>query len=232
MYYRRNADTALRNLEKEFNTTGNEDLLIEINLLRQRHGLPPHPSSRITVAREYLTDHGCQLLGLVREFYNELDAPMYIETLPEDSELRDLCINLVNEFQEILDDWRITSHEVLGSQTEVSKRGIKLLEKYNLRLDYSRCTSSAWAFNLLFRYICGKSVKIFRKLFFYGIANEVAMQQLAMEDGWLDSPIGEIDLRIDNIEIAQEEIDRALLDIPPTKEAVDLLSKFWYRISG
>lgn len=86
MRYRRNADTKLRIMEREWASTGNVDLLIPINRERRRVGLPPHPDARVILANnalfEWVPRFAEQLLTAF-DVYDEIDLAMHIHGLRE-----------------------------------------------------------------------------------------------------------------------------------------------------
>jgi hypothetical protein len=86
MRYRRNSDTDLRSMEREYASTGNLQLLVPINRKRRQAGMPPHPEARIRIANNALfewTPSFAQNLMSILSMYDEIDISMYIYGLRE-----------------------------------------------------------------------------------------------------------------------------------------------------
>lgn len=98
MRYRRNADSQLSLLEREWRSTGNRNLLKRINSVRQRAGLSPHPDARIIFANNALFELAPRFLEQLQtmlDVYDEIDIPMHIYALRElYSGVADYDINL------------------------------------------------------------------------------------------------------------------------------------------
>lgn len=114
MRYRRNADSRLREMEREWIASGNLDLLIPINRERRRAGLSPHPDARVILANNALFEWVPRFAGQLEsalQVFDEIDIPMYIGGLPEEG-LREQVIALVNEIQQLETERRICSRAV------------------------------------------------------------------------------------------------------------------------
>ena len=86
MRYRRNADAELRDLEREYMTSGDPQLLLPINRKRRLMGMPPHPEARLRIANNALFEwvpSFAQNLMSVLDMYDEIDIPMHIHYLRE-----------------------------------------------------------------------------------------------------------------------------------------------------
>ena len=67
MLYRRNTDSKLRDLERQYATTQDKVLLKQIDNERRRSGMPPHPATRIAVAEDRLAENNYNCFMLIRD---------------------------------------------------------------------------------------------------------------------------------------------------------------------
>lgn len=138
MRYRRNADSRLREMEREWSATGNHDLLIPINLERRRSGLPPHPDARVILANnalmEWAPDFANQL-DTVLQVYDNIDIPVHIGELPEDG-LREQIIALTGEMQRLERERRLfnRANVDLRMGDDLDEDYLSLLEQRNASL--------------------------------------------------------------------------------------------------
>jgi len=73
MLYRRNTDSKLRDLERQYATTQDKVLLKQIDNERRRSGMPPHPATRIAVAEDRLAENNYNCFMLIRDLQPNLD---------------------------------------------------------------------------------------------------------------------------------------------------------------
>lgn len=138
MRYRRNADIRLREMEREWSSTGNRDLLIPINLERRRAGLPPHPDARIIIANNALFEwtHRCaSQLTTILQVYDNIDIPVYIDELPQDG-IREEIVSLTNELQLLEQERRLLDRANIDIRLgdELDEEYISLLKQRNISL--------------------------------------------------------------------------------------------------
>lgn len=94
MYYRRNTDTQLRDLERAFQAdTTNRELLKQIDAIRQRAGMPPHPRTRLAVAEERVSEMNYQSFMLLKDL-----AP-HLQSMFENSREVQLYPEIINDYQ-------------------------------------------------------------------------------------------------------------------------------------
>jgi hypothetical protein len=91
--YRRNSDSQLRNLERDYATTRDRLLLQQIDQIRHRSGLLPHPATRIAVAAERIHEYNYQCFQIVR------DLRVYLDQIFEGSVGVRLLSDEINERQ-------------------------------------------------------------------------------------------------------------------------------------
>jgi hypothetical protein len=263
MRYRRNADNQLRKIERDYSSTGDRSLLIHINQIRRRLGMPPHDDARIIAANTFLLDAFPRLASRVTEFIDVYtDIPMILyqdEDMEEQHPLYDRLIGLTEEIEQLRDEWRVVSNEVsrtesgmesdsdyaalltrhglsptqLGPEVELpEKEGddfeIRAVSKHAYRKGYS---DRVYALDFMFRVVCERASRIFRKLMAYGVVNADQMLEEEPEfaEDWWDSPIGSIDELMDKIEISYQEIGDVTLGLHPRPEAIEMFNDDWYQ---
>jgi hypothetical protein len=117
MKYRRNSDSKLRDLEREYFQSNDVDLIVPLNRARRQSGLPPLPQGRAILANNYLFEalpkFASALLTLM-EVYDEIDIPMYLHELgdapiEEAGGLRAEVVSLVDEIARLTEESRACS---------------------------------------------------------------------------------------------------------------------------
>jgi len=260
MIYRRNADIRLREMEREYSATGDKSLLHPINIVRRRAGLPPHDDARIIVANDFLFDAFPRLANVITTFIEtdtDIAEMLYLdEDMEEPHPLHDHLIALTNEIQRLETEWRIVSREVgsaamgqdsdpeyvtllarhglsptqLGPEIDVEDEGefaIRMVSRHSYREGYR---DRANALGFMFRVVCERASRIFRKLMVLGVVDVAQMlaEDPEMADEWEDWPLGNMDSIMDNIEIAYQEIGDVSLGLHPRPDAIEMFSGDWY----
>jgi len=139
MWYRRNADTHLRKLEREYQSTGNRDLLLPINRERRRAGLAPHPEARIVIANSALfklVPKFAQQLLTALEVYDEVDIPMYLAELPAgEGSLQSQLLELTEEIEHLEEERRTVSRAIVDFNVgeDFSPDYIEILNRHDVR---------------------------------------------------------------------------------------------------
>lgn len=93
--YRRNTDSQLRNLERAYAANHDRALLLQIDQIRHRSGLLPHPDTRIAVATDRIKEYHFQCFEIVR------DISVYLDQIFEGSVGVRLLSDEINERQHI-----------------------------------------------------------------------------------------------------------------------------------
>ena len=95
MLYRRNADSKLRDLERQYAATQDKILLKQIDSERRRSGMPPHLATRIAIAEDRLAEVNYNCFQLMRDLQPNLNQLFQI------SEAVRLLSDLFNDRQYI-----------------------------------------------------------------------------------------------------------------------------------
>ena len=206
--YRRNSDSELRELERQFAQSSDPALMIQINRVRARSGMPPHPVSRINAAHQLLSDIMCRgVASQIREFVDTyLDPAMHISTIPAATEMREAAIQTLEEFDRFITEWRTVSNEAIGAQVGQPEEPeyVELLARYGLKVSplgpevdipeapegyVSFLPASAYRsgirgrldnFYIVSRFVCQQSIRAFRNMQLLGFVN---FQDIFEEEG-------------------------------------------------
>ena len=206
--YRRNSDSELRELERQFAQSGDPALMIQINHMRSRAGLPPNPVSRIKAAQELLSEIMCRgVASQIREFVDTyLDPAMHLAEIPEDTEMRDRALQTLEDYERFTSEWRIISNEAIGAQMgqQEEPEYVQLLNRYGLNASplgpeeeipetpegyVAFLPAAAYRtgmrgrldnFYVVSRFVCQQSIRAFRNLQLLGFVN---FQEIIAEEG-------------------------------------------------
>jgi len=134
--YRRNTDSQLRNLERTYATNHDRALLLQIDQIRHRSGLLPHPDTRIAIATDRIKEYHFQCFEIVR------DISVYLDLIFEGSMGVRLLSDEINERQYIpesqlyLATRRLTDTELLDtvSGRPPSPRWLQYLKSNNIEM--------------------------------------------------------------------------------------------------
>jgi len=265
MRYRRNSDKSLRELEREYYETGDRQLLMGINRVRRRAGLPPHDDARFIAANNALGDLLPSFANILTTFIEVyLDLPMYLWGLNEDADndevegnlLQQRVMGVIDEIGLLEREWREVSNETAGMSMGVPSdpEYTRLLGRYGLRTvelgpevdvpepppGYLSIMSKhsyrkgfgdrALQAGIMFRAVCERAVRIFRKLLIYGAVNfqQILLEEPETRDEWDDSQLGHMDDKLDEIDVAYHELGDTTLGLYPSAAAQEMFSDAWY----